>query len=240
MRGWIGAVSAACWLAACAPVATVPAVSIAAAPKGFPADEYLAAAARGEPVFRLDAERSLVVIRVYRGGALARFGHDHVMASRDVRGYVLLSNAPGARRADLYAPLALLSVDEPALRAQAGFDTQPSQQDIEGTRRNMLEKVLETAQHPFVSVHLDRSAGEPPAITVDAAVTLHGKTRTLPLAIDLETPSAETIYARGRFSVKQTDFDITPYSLLGGALRVEDTIDIEFQLSATRVASTRR
>ncbi|HLF23957.1 MAG TPA: YceI family protein [Burkholderiales bacterium] len=237
MRALIAAVSIACWLSACAPISTAPAVAPSVVPSGFPAANYLAAAARAEPVFRLDAERSLVVIRVYRAGALARFGHDHVVASRDVRGYVLLSSAAGARRVDVYAPLASLSVDEPALRAQAGFDTQPSQQDVEGTRRNMLEKVLEADQYPFVSIHIDRVAGESPAITVDAAVTLHGITRTLPLAVELEIPSAQTIYARGRFSAKLTDFSITPYSLLGGALRVEDRLDIEFEIAATRVSA---
>lgn len=222
------------WLAACAP-AMRPAGPTPEAPSDFPAAYYLQAAARGEPVFRIEPERSLVVVRVYRGGRLARFGHDHVVASRDVRGYVRLGPETASARADLYAPLALLTVDEPALRAEAGFDTQPSQRDIEGTRRNMLEKVLEVERFPFVMLYLEPAAAGDPVTTVNAAVTLHGTTRVLPITAELDRPSAEILYVRGRFSLNQTDFGIAPFAVLGGALQVQDRVDIEFKLSAARV-----
>ena len=61
-------------------------------------------------------------------------------------------------RADLYVPLDTLVVDEPALRAEAGFDTQPSAADIAGTRRNMLEKVLEADRYPFALIAVKRSS----------------------------------------------------------------------------------
>jgi hypothetical protein len=235
MRARIAWTLTACLLAACATVPAPTAVAPATAPNGFPADFYRAAAARGEPVFRLDPEHSLVVIRVYRAGALARFGHDHVVASRAVQGYALLSGAADARRADLYAPLATLSVDEPALRAQAGFDTQPSQQDIEGTRSNMLTKVLDAEHYPFVSLHVASVTGEAPEVRASAAITLRGRTYTTPVRIALDTPSPAQLYVRGRFSAKQTDFGIEPYALLGGALSVGDRMDIEFEIAATRV-----
>jgi polyisoprenoid-binding protein YceI len=239
MRARIAWALTACLLSACATMAPLPAVAPTTAPAGFPIDFYRGAAARGEAVFRVDPQRSLVVVRVYRAGALARFGHDHVVASRAVQGYVLLAGTADARRADVYAPLATLSVDEPALRAQAGFDTQPSQQDIEGTRRNMLQKVLDAAQHPFVSLHLASVTGEAPELMASAAITLHERTYTTPVTIALDTPSPTQLYARGRFSVKQTDFGIEPYALLGGALRVEDRMDIEFEIAATRVGADR-
>lgn len=237
MRALRTIVIAAVLLAACAPVMTVPTVAPPKRPAEFPIDVYHDAASRGEAVYRVDSAQSVVAIRVYRGGALARFGHDHVVASRDVEGLVLRANSQSAQRADVYAPLAALTVDEPALRAQAGFDTQPTQQDIEGTKRNMLEKVLEAEQFPFVSLRLTGVSGEPPAFTASAAITLHGQTVTIPLTVKIDAPSAEQLYARGRFSVKQTDFGIVPYSLLGGALRVEDRVDIEFELAATRIAA---
>ena len=215
---------------------TAPTAAPPSRPVDFPIDVYRTAAARGEAVYRVDSAQSLVAIRVYRGGALARFGHDHIVASRDVEGFVLRTSSQNGQRADIYAPLAALTVDEPALRAQAGFDTQPTQQDIEGTKRNMLDKVLEAERFPFVSLHLNGVSGEPPAFTASATITLHGQTVTIPLTVKIDTPSAEQLYARGRFSVKQTDFGIAPYSLLGGALRVEDRVDIEFELAATRVA----
>ena len=66
-----------------------------------------------------------------------------------------------AGRADPYIALPELTVDESALRAQAGLDTRPGASDIAGTRSNMLDKVLELQQFPFalIRVHwLERAA----------------------------------------------------------------------------------
>ncbi|HEX7043893.1 MAG TPA: YceI family protein [Burkholderiales bacterium] len=229
---WVAALLLALVAGACVrqlpPVApAAPPGGAIALPEGFPAAEYERAAARGEPVYRIDPERSLVVVRVYRAGPLARFGHDHVVASRSVQGYALL--APEGSRADLYAPLAQLTVDEPALRAAAGFDSPLSASDIEGTRRNMLE-ALEAARFPFVSVHLRSEGG-----ALRAEVSLHGATRPVSVAAAVEHPGAEAVHARGRFSLRQTDFGIRPFAFLGGALQVRDRVDIDFDVYGARV-----
>src|SRR5437763_8154402 len=133
-------------LGGCAPLLRGPAP--AAPPADFPDGYYREALAQGKPVFRVDPAESLVVIEVRRSGSLARLGHDHVVASREVVGYV----APDEGRADLYVALARMQVDEAALRAEAGFDTQPTESDIEGTRANMLAKVLEADKFPFALI----------------------------------------------------------------------------------------
>jgi len=51
--------------------------------------------------------------------------------------------------ADFYVPLEQLVVDEPGLRTEAGFDTQPSPEAIEGTRRNMLTNTLDAETFSF-------------------------------------------------------------------------------------------
>src|SRR3989475_9970108 len=126
-------------LAGCPPLLREPAPGPAVPPADFPEAYYREAAAQGKPVFRVDPRESLVVIEVRRAGSLARLGHDHVVASHELGGYV----APDEGRADLYVALGRLAVDEAALRTEAGFDTQPAESDIAGTRANMLGKVLE-------------------------------------------------------------------------------------------------
>ncbi len=219
-------------IAGCTPAVTTPVVPTTERPAEFSIAPYIAAHERGEPVFRVDSD-SIAVIRAYRGGTLARVGHDHVVAARQIDGYVLARDA--LARADLQVPLDSLSVDEPALRAQAGFETQPSQKDIDGTRRNMMEKVLEVERFPFMRLHVDGLEGEAPRVMAKVDVVLHGVARTLKVPIEIERPSGETLYIGGRFSIKQTDFGITPYSVFGGALQVLDRLDIEFRLHATRV-----
>ena len=232
------ALSLATSIAACTPAVTTP-VAPAEAPE-FPNALYLDAHARGEPVFRIDND-SLAVIRVYRAGTLARLGHDHVVAARKIEGFVLSRDPStqfrtgGSSRADLLIALDTLSVDEPALRAQANFDTQPSQSDIDGTRRNMLTKVLEVERFPTMQLQVDSLEGEAPRMTVKVDIILHGTKRALDIPLEIDRPSADTIYTSGRFSIEQTDYGITPLSIFGGAIAVQNRIDIEFRLHATRV-----
>jgi hypothetical protein len=76
-------------------------------PAMFPDADYRQRLAQGRAVFSVDSGRSLVVIEVRRGGTLARFGHDHVVASREVSGFI----EPDEGRADLHVPLGSQPID---------------------------------------------------------------------------------------------------------------------------------
>jgi polyisoprenoid-binding protein YceI len=196
-------------------------------PANFPALHYLQAEAAGGKVWRVDPQRSLVVIEVRRGGTLARLGHDHVVASHDVAGYV----APDEGRADLYLPLDRLMVDEAELRSAAGLETTPSAEAIDGTRRNMLEKVLEVKRFPFVLLAITRAKGD--ATSVRLSITLHGVTRSFDVPVQIES-LPEGMAVSGQMHLNQTDFGIAPFSVLGGALQVQDRLDLHFRISAGR------
>jgi polyisoprenoid-binding protein YceI len=200
-----------------------------AVPEEFPESHYREALAAGKPVYRVDPKESLVVIEVRRAGKFANLGHDHVVASHDVRGWI----APQEGRADLYVPLEDLAVDEPALRKASGFTTQPSENDIEGTRANMREKVLEAEKFPFALVRVTGADAKVESATLAVAVTLHGTTRAFKVAAKLET-GAERMTITGRLSFDQTGFGITPYSVLGGAVAVRDRVDLRFDIVAHR------
>jgi hypothetical protein len=214
-------------LAACAPprpnVAPLP---TSPTPPGFPEAAYRREAAAGA-VYRVDPAASRIVVDVRRGGSLARLGHDHVVASRDVHGYV----AADAGRADLYVPLDRLTVDEPSLRAQAGLDGTLSPADIEGTRDNMRHRVLHTERNAFATIAVRREPGGRFVV----AITLNGVTRTqdVPVAV---TSDAATLEARGRLALAQTDFGLVPFSILDGAIAVADRVDLAFDIHARRIA----
>ena len=182
-RSGLAAAAIALVLGACAALVREPAPA-PAAPADFPERYYREALARGRPVFRVDPAESLVVIEVRRAGSLARLGHDHVVASHEVQGFIALDEG----RADLYVALGRMAVDEAPLRAEAGFATQPTESDIEGTRSNMLEKVLDAEKFPFALVRVSGADAKQRNATLDVAITLHGATRTLqvPAQIDAD------------------------------------------------------
>jgi hypothetical protein len=211
----------------CAPLPPRPTEPVEQVPAMFPAQHYLAVSAHGEPVFQIDAARSVVVIEGHRTGSLSRVGHEHVVASHVARGYI----APKEGRADLYVSLDRWIVDEPVLRAEAGFDTKPSEADIAGTRENMLVRVLEVERYPFALVTVSDVVPDAENSTVQLAMTLHGITRTTRIPIQLRIQNDE-IAVNGSFVVKQTDFGIAPLSILGGAIRVDDEINLRFQIRA--------
>jgi hypothetical protein len=201
-----------------------------APPPEFPEGYYQDALKAGKPVYRVDPRESLVAIEVRRGGSLARLGHDHVVASHDATGYV----APGEGRADLYVVLAKLVVDEPDLRKEAGFDTQPTESDIEGTRSNMLGHVLEADKFPFAVIAVRDADVKQTKATLAVAITLHGRTRTFKVPSEIESDD-KAIAVSGKLAFNQSDFGITPYSLLGGAIAVKDGLELRFRIRAKRM-----
>ena len=212
-------------------------------PDGFPEERYRALAASGAPVYEIDTARTLVQIHAFRDGPMARLGHDHVVASRDVRGYIFVA-AQGADKfvnieADLYAPLAAMSVDEPQLRSAAGFDTDISDSAREGTRANMLASI-EAGQFPYVTLNIRAMLESRAAKNIDTVLTttlvLHGATRTFetPARISIDD---QTLRAEGTLSILQSEFGIEPHKALGGALSVRDRLELQFMLTAVRVTA---
>jgi hypothetical protein len=199
-------------------------------PAAFPEAHYRRLLAQGQPVFRVDTARSSVVVEVRRAGTLARFGHDHVVASRDLAGYV----APNEGRADLRLPLDALVVDDPALRAEAGLDTTPSAEDIAGTRRNMLEKVLEADRFPDALIAVSDLGPGTGTRRLRVTVTLHGATVPTDVAAQVDMSSDE-ITVSGTLALDQSSFGIAPFSILGGAIAVQDRVTMHFKIRARRI-----
>ena len=228
-----------CLLCACAPqqpqlqppLHASPQAIDRIAPTSVLADEYYRhAEAQGKRILHIDSTQSLIVQEVRRAGPFARLGHDHVVASHDVSGFV----APDAFRADLSVPLDKLVVDEKDLREEAGFDTQPTPDDIAGTRHNMLTKVLESQRFPLALIHIvERSNAERDMPMLDVTITLHGVSRTFSVPAIVQRTS-DRMVVTGRMQFRQSDFGIVPFSILNGAIRVQDELTLRFRIVADK------
>jgi hypothetical protein len=228
-RRWL----ALAWVAllpACAPQPTQAPRLAPREPPDFPHGFYRELRARGQPVYAVDATSSLILIEVRRGGSLARFGHDHVVASRDVAGLI----APQQGRADFFVPLERLVVDEPRWRVEAGFDTQPSESDIAATHANMLTRVLEVERYPFAQIAVSGVVAEAGSQRATLAIGLHGTGVVIEQAVDIER-DAVAIRIEGRLALEQSRFGIVPFSILGGAIQVQDRLVLRFRLRALRI-----
>jgi len=200
-----------------------------AAPPTAPAAET-----RGAALYVVNPAESLVLIHVYRGGALARLGHNHVVASKSLRGRIWIHPALPRSGFELAFPVAQLIVDDPELRASAGPEFQSSikEADKDGTRKNMLRpEVLDAERYPEVTVRSLRIEGAPQAPKITARLTIRDASR------DLEIPAkiareADRLRATGAFDIRQTDFGMKPFSVGLGALEVQDRLHIKFDVVA--------
>jgi len=215
----------------------------AATPGGTPAEadaaprlaaDYAQWARRGERVIALDPGASEVRIHVFRGGRAARLGHDHVLSAPEFSGYVHFpANAPAQGGFDLQFRLDRLRLDDPALRARLGgaYAAQLDEADIASTREHMLgEENLQAARYPYVRLHGLRLVGDAPRFAALMQVELHGVRREAWLPVSVDESGAGWQVA-GAFVLRQSDFGVKPYSILGGALAVQDELVVEFRLA---------
>ncbi len=106
------------------------------------------------------------------------------------------------------------------------------------TRSAATVKVLEADKFPFALIRVSGVDASQREVAMSIAITLHGSTHTLqaPAQIDAD---ADRISVTGRLSFDQTDFGITPYSLLGGAIAVKNGVDLRFRIRARRLPGLR-
>ncbi|MFI4913951.1 MAG: YceI family protein [Steroidobacterales bacterium] len=245
---WAGKCAAA---AACVAVAGCNGLPAARSPAIVPDDTaaaqrlaqiYRELAARApEQTFALDPTASHIRIYVFRGGAAATSGHNHVLSVPDFEGYAYVpEHDVTTGRFDLRLRLDQLSVDDPEARRQAGGAYAAALDDdaIGDTRAHMLgPRNLDAARYPYVTLRVRRVSGELPRLVAAVSVQLHGVQRELLLPLRVAVVARE-LQVGGTFALRQSDFGITPYSILGGLLAVRDEISIEFDLRGRPFRST--
>jgi polyisoprenoid-binding protein YceI len=181
---------------------------------------------------------SLLTILAFRGGALAKAGHNHVIASHDVSGTFYVPDDVLRSTFELHVPVARLTIDEPALRAKEGADFPTNVPDSakEGTRHNMLsEALLSGDQYPEFTLVSQRmqpgSMGT--SVQADVQVNIRGQSHTVQVPVAYTLTNGELV-ASGELSIKQTDLGLTPFSAMLGALQVQDEMHIKFRIVAYR------
>jgi hypothetical protein len=227
-RPTVALLAAALVLAACR-TASPPGQATPAAERSLPVDAYLRLADEGARLFRLDPENSRIDVVVRREGPLARLGHDHVIVVRDPEG--LAASVPASARADLRFSLSAMDVDPASARARHGLDSEPSAEDIEGTRRNMLEAALDAATWPDVHVAVSVASALARADVASLVIDLHGQAQRVvaPVRVEADAATGATV-VHARFDLAQSAFGIEPYSALGGSLRVADALEVHARL----------
>jgi len=185
--------------------------------------------------YELDSSASELRLLVYKAGPLARVGHNHVIVSHELAGALARSEPFHASQAQVTLPVSSLVIDPAAQRGEEGVDftSDVSDEARAGTLANMLgAEVLNAAAYPDVQVDLLALSG--PNWSADATIRIRLKDAVRDKNVRISVlEEAAGLRAISSFSIRQTDFGMTPFSVLGGGLRVADEVTIRVNLMFT-------
>jgi hypothetical protein len=194
---------------------------------------YAELAKTGGTLFALDPKKSTVRIYAFRSGRFANLGHNHVLSAPEFTGFFYLpSDSVVNSRFDLEFHLDKLEIDNPVIRTKSGkaFSSKLSPEAISSTREHMLsDDNFQANRFPFVHIHSLQISGEAPKFAAKIQINMHGQTREMWVPLNVEgLPDRLTV--SGSFVLRQTEFGVQPFSVLGGQLAVQDEVVIEFEL----------
>lgn len=201
--------------------------------QAWPEFDY-ADSAPAHAVYRIDPDASRVEVIVRRDGPLARFGHDHVVVVRALEGYLLWDQAGAGSRADLRFPASKLEVDPPEARARYGLDTDPDADAIAGTAENLQVRVLDSGEWPWLELALRDIRPVDEGWEAQGLVTVRGSASAGAWRFAMSREE-DRVTVRGRQELRQTELGLTPFAVMGGGLRVADSLEIHYQLQGFRV-----
>lgn len=165
---------------------------------------------------------------VGKTGFLSALAHDHEIGVKSFSGRVVVP-AAGAGGGSLE-----LEVDAPSL---AVLDKKPSEEDKKKIFNSMHNEVLESAKYQkitFKSVSVSdvkQTGNDAYSFVVNGDLTLHGVTKRIAVPV-AATVTPQQLRATGKYTLKQSDYGIKPYSAAGGTIKVKDEVVVNFNIVA--------
>jgi hypothetical protein len=183
--------------------------------------------------YPIDSQGSELRLLVYRAGPLANLGHNHVMVDRAVTGRVQIGADVASSSFSLHLRADDFEVDDAQARREEGsdFPGEIPEDAKAGTRRNMLGgAVLNAAEYPDIKVQSLSLSGTLQALNADLEISAAGHTERISVPFTLQG-DAHHLIAAGSMELRQTSLGLSPYSLLHGALQVQDAMQLKFKFS---------
>jgi polyisoprenoid-binding protein YceI len=180
--------------------------------------------------YSVDPQQSKMEIHVGKEGAFKAFGHDHVIAAKQVSGEAKFdAQKPDQSSVRLKIPTKSITVVDPG-------ESEKDRKEVQTTMES--DKVLDVAKFPsitFTSTSVSAAKKTPDGweLTLAGKLNLHGveKPVTFPLRVRVD---ANQLHGQGELSILQTDYGITPVKVGGGTVKVKDKLKITFTIIAAK------
>jgi polyisoprenoid-binding protein YceI len=177
-------------------------------------------------IFAIDTRRSRFTVQAFATGIFSAMGHNPTIGIRTFSGEVEFD--PAAPEADGFR----LTIQSSSL----GVLDDISGKDRLEIDRMMKTDVLEVDKYPEIryeapSISIQKIDGSMYSATLNGSLNLHGMTRAEPIPVRI-LMMGEMLRASGEFTLKQSDYQIKPVSVAGGALKVKDELKFSFEMVA--------
>jgi polyisoprenoid-binding protein YceI len=162
----------------------------------------------------IDTNHSRLTIHVGKEGLFSAFGHEHEISAPVARGEVA-TTAP--EFVEFFVQTGKMTVQDPQ-------ESESSRADVQ--KAMLGPQVLDATKYPeihFVSESVERK--DDSHWRVHGKLALHGTTKQIIVETRLENG-----HYRGKVSLKQTDYGITPIKVAGGTVNVKDELEIDFDI----------
>lgn len=179
-------------------------------------------------VFVIDGRRSRFTVQAFATGIFSAMGHNPTIGIRTFSGQVEFNadalEAGGFR----------LTIQSSSLAVQDDI----SDKDRKEIERVMKAEVLEIEKYPEIryeasSISMQRIDGSLYSATLNGSLSLHGVTRVEAIPARILT-MGEMLRASGDFTLKQSNYQIKPVSVAGGALKLKDELKFSFEMVANQ------
>jgi len=169
---------------------------------------------------------------VGKSGLFSALAHDHEIGVKSFGGRVVIPEAgtsAGASGGSLE-----MEVDAPSLVV---LDKKPSEEDKKKIFNSMHNEVLESAKYQkitFKSVSvgdLKQTGNDAYSFVVNGDLTLRGVTKRIAVPV-AATITPQQLRVTGKYTLRQTDYGIKPYSAAGGTIKVKNEVVVNFDIVA--------
>lgn len=180
--------------------------------------------------FIIDPRASRFTVQAFASGILSAMGHNPKIGIRIFSGEVDFNE-------ETIEGGAFLLTVQPASMAVLDDISDKDRREME---RLMKEEVLEVARCPEIryeaaTIAVSRVDGSLYSATLNGNLSLHGVTRGQPVTARIAT-YGEMLRTSGDFTLKQSDYQIKPVSVAGGALKLKDEVKLSFEMVARKQA----
>jgi len=171
-----------------------------------------------QATLKIDAEHSVIKMRVGKAGIFSALAHDHEIEAPIAEGQVECCDTRSVT----------MRVESAKLRVKDPGESPSKRNEIQETM--LGPKVLDTARFPdirFVSSSVEGVSANRWRVFGD--LTIHGKTLAVSSDVTLENG-----HYRGALLIRQTDFGMTPVTVAGGSVKVKNEIRIDLDIQTLR------